>query len=134
MKVKIYQLPVEHERCFRGFDAGKRVPVEDYELVWEGELIARTLEKVYRELNYAHPADYKARSLSVSDIVEVIGENGKGDKAIVQQLLAIGVDVKAWEAEEIHLDKETGEVSFGGVNARRSNGALDNSGKRRLSS
>ena len=80
MKVKIYQLPVEHERCFRGFDAGKRVPVEDYELVWEGELIARTLEKVYRELNYAHPADYKARSLSVSDIVEVIGENGKGDK------------------------------------------------------
>lgn len=80
MKVKIYQLPVEHERCFRCFEEGKRVPVEDYELVWEGELIARTLEKVYRELNYAHPTDYKARSLSVSDIVEVIGENGKGDK------------------------------------------------------
>ena len=71
MKVKIYQLPVEHERCFRGFEAKKRVPVEDYELVWEGELIGRTLEKVYRELNYAHPADYKARSLSVSDIVSV---------------------------------------------------------------
>jgi hypothetical protein len=80
MKVKIYQLPVEHERCFRGFDTGKRVPVEDYELVWEGELIARTLEKVYRELNYAHPADYKARSLSVSDIVEVVREDGRSDK------------------------------------------------------
>lgn len=80
MKVKIYQLPVEHERCFRGFKAEKRVPVEDYELVWEGELIGRTLEKVYRELNYAHPANYKARSLSVSDIVEVVREDGRGDK------------------------------------------------------
>ena len=69
MKVKIYQLPVEHDRCFRGSDPGKKIPLEDYKLVWEGELVARTLEKVYRELNYAHPADYKARSLSVSDIV-----------------------------------------------------------------
>lgn len=39
MKVKTYQLPVEHERCFRGFEAEKQVPMEDYKLVWEGELI-----------------------------------------------------------------------------------------------
>lgn len=44
---------------------------------------------------------------------QVTGENVE-DKAIVQQLLAIGVDVKAWEAEEIRLDGKTGEVSFGG--------------------
>ena len=80
MKVKIYQLPVEHDRCFRGSEPGKKIPLEDYKLVWEGELVARTLEKVYRELNYAHPADYKARSLSVSDIVEVIGEDGVRNK------------------------------------------------------
>lgn len=80
MKVKIYQLPVEHERCFRGFNPGLKIPLGEYELVWEGELIGRTLEKVYRELNYAHPANYKARSLSVSDIVEVVREDGRGDK------------------------------------------------------
>ena len=69
MQVKIYQLPVEHERCFRGFNPGLKFPLGEYKLAWEGELIGRTLEKVYRELNYAHPAYYKARSLSVSDIV-----------------------------------------------------------------
>ena len=92
MKVKIYQLPVEHDRCFRGFDVNKRVPMEDYELVWEGELGGRTLDKVYRELIYAHPADYKARSLSVSDIVEVIGEDGKGNKWFCNNVGWVKVD------------------------------------------
>ena len=30
-----------------------------------------TLEKIYIELNINHPEDYKARSLSVSDIIEL---------------------------------------------------------------
>lgn len=71
MKVKIYQLPVEHERCFRGFDVNKRVSMEDYELVWEGELDAKAIEEVYVILNRNPPEGYKARSLSVSDIVGV---------------------------------------------------------------
>lgn len=36
------------------------------------------------------------------------------DEVTIQELLKIGVDIKAWEREEIHLDKETGEVTFGG--------------------
>ena len=36
------------------------------------------------------------------------------DEATVKDLLAIGVDIKAWEAETIHVDNETGEVSFSG--------------------
>lgn len=34
------------------------------------------------------------------------------DTAIMHDLMAIGVDIKAWEAEEIHVDGKTGEVSF----------------------
>ena len=45
---------------------------------------------------------------------QVTGQNVE-DKAIVDQLMAIVVDIKAWEAEEIHLDEKTGEVSFGGA-------------------
>ena len=36
------------------------------------------------------------------------------DEATVKALLAIGVDIKAWEAETIHVDDKTGEVSFSG--------------------
>lgn len=45
---------------------------------------------------------------------QLTGQNVE-DKAIVKQLMAIGVDIKAWEAEEIHLDEKTGEVTFGGA-------------------
>ena len=35
------------------------------------------------------------------------------DEATLKELLAIGVDIRAWEREEIHFDKLTGEVRFG---------------------
>ena len=44
------------------------------------------------------------------------GENVE-DEATVKALLAIGVDIKAWEAETIHIDDKTGEVSFSGGGA-----------------
>lgn len=34
------------------------------------------------------------------------------DEATVKALLAIGVDIRAWEREEITVDHETGEVTF----------------------
>lgn len=71
MKVKIYQLQVEHERAFRGFNPGLKFPLGEYELVWEGELDAKAIEDVYVILNCNPPEGYKARSLSVSDIVSV---------------------------------------------------------------
>lgn len=41
----------------------------------------------------------------------ITGKNAE-DEAIVKELLAIGVDIKAWEAEDIVIDDETGEVQF----------------------
>lgn len=35
------------------------------------------------------------------------------DEATEKALLKIGVDIRAWEREEIHFDKLTGEVRFG---------------------
>lgn len=48
---------------------------------------------------------------------QLTGKNVE-DEATVKALLEIGVDIKAWEREEIHLDKETGEVTFGGLALR----------------
>ena len=68
------------------FDA---VLPENYKLVYLGELSelqgrtqSETLEAIYKKLNIDHPADYKAHSLSVSDIV-VLHENGENSAHFV---------------------------------------------------
>ena len=62
---------------------------ENYKLVYLGELSemqgqtqSETLEAIYTKLNIEHPADYKAHSLSVSDIV-VLHENGENSAHFV---------------------------------------------------
>lgn len=35
------------------------------------------------------------------------------DEATEKALLEIGVDIRAWEREDIHFDRESGEVRFG---------------------
>ena len=56
-----------------------QINLDDYEVVYEGELecseISEALEEVFEIFNIRHPEDFKGRSLSVSDIVEVDGEN-----------------------------------------------------------
>ena len=44
---------------------------------------------------------------------QLTGKNVE-DEATLKALLDIGVDIKAWEREEIRLDKDTGKVTFGG--------------------
>lgn len=68
------------------FDA---VSPENYKLVYMGELAelqgqtqSETLEAIYTKFNIDHPADYKAHSLSVSDIV-VLHENGENSAHFV---------------------------------------------------
>ena len=68
------------------FDA---VLPENYKLVYMGELAelqgqtqSETLEAIYTKFNIDHPADYKAHSLSVSDIV-VLHEDGENSAHFV---------------------------------------------------
>ena len=82
MKIAIYQInlgrdyektafeSLEYLRKTKGVEA---VDSSIYDKVWEGEVNCKDLEDVYRKFNTDHPADYKGRSLSVSDIVEVDG-------------------------------------------------------------
>ena len=95
-KYGIYQLkdnPELNTFRFQGTESLKRLGIikdnfdavtpENYKLVYMGELTelqgqtqSETLEAIYTKLNVDHPADYKAHSLSVSDIV-VLHENGE---------------------------------------------------------
>ena len=95
-KYGIYQLkdnPELDKFRFEGTGSLKRMGItkdnfdavlpENYKLMYLGELSemqgqtqSETLEAIYTKLNIDHPADYKAHSLSVSDIV-VLHENGE---------------------------------------------------------
>lgn len=89
MKVKIYQVNMERDGnrvAFMGYDSLARLqgsPDVDsriYDKVFEGEVNCFTLEKLYEIFNREHPAGYKGRSMSVSDVVEIVdGNTGKSD-------------------------------------------------------
>ncbi len=101
-KYGIYQLkdnPELDKFRFEGTESLKRrgitkdnfdaVLPENYKLVYLGELSemqgqtqSETLEAIYTKFNIDHPTDYKAHSLSVSDIV-VLHENGENSAHFV---------------------------------------------------
>ena len=82
MKFKIYQIKKHHcKYLFRDYAYAKshNFAIGDYEKVYEGELNAivpndTALELIFMRFNTNHPLDYNARSLSVSDIVDLEGK------------------------------------------------------------
>ena len=86
MEIAIYQVNMgrDHNRvAFQSIDELERfqgsseIESEIYDKVFEGEVSCENLEDVYRMFNLDHPKGYKGRSLSVSDVVEVIGADGE---------------------------------------------------------
>lgn len=87
MKIKIYQVNMERDPngvCFMGYDRLEKlqgttdIDSTIYDKVFEGEVNCFTLEKLYEIFNREHPAGYKGRSMSVSDVVEIVdGMTGK---------------------------------------------------------
>lgn len=80
MKINVYQINSErdeHRVMFLSYDHLERFqssPEVDsgiYDKVYEKEVECSNLEEVYAMLNINHPSDYRGRSLSVSDVVEV---------------------------------------------------------------
>lgn len=83
MKYIVYQINLDRDTerlAFLGYEqmakalgsVGISQAFPAYDKVWEGDLPDCTgLEDLYYKLNTDHPADYRARSLSVSDIVEM---------------------------------------------------------------
>lgn len=85
MKVAIYQIIPELDRNRMLYNSLKSirkanegiVPAEVYEMVFEGEVKAETTEDLFSIFNARFPKGYKGRSLSVSDVAEVIRSDGK---------------------------------------------------------
>ena len=76
----IYQINTDRDNnrvCFLGLDTlerfqhSKEVDPVLYDRVYDGKLDCNSLETIYEKFNINHPADYKGRSLSVSDVVEI---------------------------------------------------------------
>lgn len=86
MNIKIYQINSDRDEArlaFMGLDhlqtitGSKDIDSKLYDKVYEGDVDCGNLEEVYTLFNLDHPADFFGHSLSVSDVVEVIGEDGR---------------------------------------------------------
>jgi len=80
MKIAIYQINMDRDNDRVAFESLDRLAMYQgspeinssiYDKVYNGDVDCNNLEDVYRMFNLEHPAEYKGRSLSVSDIVEV---------------------------------------------------------------
>ena len=77
----IYQINMDRNTanvCFIGMESlekikhTKEVNAAIYDKIYTGRIDCVSLEEIYRKFNVDHPADYKYRSLSVSDVVEIL--------------------------------------------------------------
>lgn len=80
MKITIYQINMERDinriafmahGNLEQFQSSKDIDCKIYDKVFAGDIDCQSLEDIYRKFNLDHPEDYKGRSLSVSDVVEV---------------------------------------------------------------
>lgn len=80
MKITIYQVNLDRDtnniafmryESLPKFQGGEKIDSTVYDCVYKGKVDCKNLEEVYTMFNLNHPYGYRARSLSVSDVVEV---------------------------------------------------------------
>lgn len=76
MYIKLFQVLSYKNASFRNLESLQRIenrgPIpEDYFLAWEGDVKADNPEDIFFIFNHMHPQDYKGRSMSVSDVVQI---------------------------------------------------------------
>ena len=85
MKIRIYQVNLgrdEKRVAFMGLDErehfleSSELDSSIYDCVFSGEVDCNGLEDVFQKFNIDHPEGYKGRSLSVSDVVEIVDAEG----------------------------------------------------------
>ena len=80
MKIRIYQIDIDNDKdnlSFRNLEfvykkSGGRVPEDIYELIYEGDVDAKNIDDIFYIFNEALPDNFKSRSMSVSDVFELI--------------------------------------------------------------
>jgi len=89
MDIKLYQVNMDRDENRVAFDSlerlerfqGTAVPKSEiYDRVFAGEVDTNSLEGVFAIFNMRHPAGYTGRSMSVSDIVEVVSSDSEDIK------------------------------------------------------
>ena len=85
MKIGIYQIDWQmdlHNVMFMSHDymtkatGSDKIDGDIYDLIWEGEVDCEDLDDVYRMFNINKPENFKGRSMSVSDVIEVYDPDG----------------------------------------------------------
>lgn len=79
MKITLYQIIAEFDTdrlMFNSFDymriaCGNKIPAHLYEAVYSGEFDTERLSDIFYIFNQDFPDDYRGRSMSVSDVLEV---------------------------------------------------------------
>lgn len=108
---RIWQLKpdVDPTMKFIGYDEliknGFNEPnIDNYNVVYDGEVATNNLECIYQKFNMEHPHDYKGHSLSLSDIIELYDSSGSSFH-YVDRFGFKEVDFAGQEqAKEIHND------------------------------
>ena len=81
MKIKIHQISIDRDinrvmfmslKATKEFQPTNKIDRNIYDEVFSGIVDCRNLEDVFMMFNLYHPEGYRGRSLSVSDVVEVI--------------------------------------------------------------
>ena len=80
MKITLYQIIPEFDTDRLTFQPlslmrctyGEALPAHMYEAIYSGEFDTEDLEDIFYIFNQDFPADYRGRSMSVSDVVEII--------------------------------------------------------------
>ena len=83
MRIRIYQIEMSLDGqnvAFRPYAEMQEkypgdIPANLYRMIYEGVVPTEELSVVFYIFNMAHPQDYRGRSLSVSDVIEVVEEN-----------------------------------------------------------
>lgn len=85
MKIVLYQIIPELDQkrlmynCLENImkSCGDKVPAEIYELVFSGDVEAKSCDEVWSIFNANIPDRYKGRSMSVSDVVEIVDSDNQ---------------------------------------------------------
>ena len=83
MRIRIYQIEMsldEQNVAFRPYTEMQEkypgdIPANLYRMIYEGIVPTKEFSVVFYIFNMAHPQDYRGRSLSVSDVIEVVEES-----------------------------------------------------------
>ena len=83
MNIKIYQINTDRDdpvkrRTFQSLEALEKIfksteiKSDLYDKVFDGDVDCHSLNDIFRKFNLDHPEGYRGRSLSVSDVVEIV--------------------------------------------------------------